>query len=234
MRRRPAFSLVETLVVIGIIGVLVAMLLPAVGRARRSADAVKCASNLHQIGIGLFNYAAGWAGSLPSWSQWEVYPDGKYPDDGPNLGWTEQLIPSFGAKPDSPVYDCPSFTGQTPINYFLESRWVAVHDPVRHSIRLAELRLSSLMVLSGDCTNQEFYPVPFGTLTDIREPDCDKDDASTNTMPFANDPGGINMHPAGNNVLFFDGHVSAHRQFDPSDMTYHPTRMQPWADVTPD
>jgi prepilin-type N-terminal cleavage/methylation domain-containing protein/prepilin-type processing-associated H-X9-DG protein len=63
--KRAAFTLVELLVVIGIIAVLISLLLPALGRAREAASGVTCGSNMRQIGIAILAYAQSNNGYLP-------------------------------------------------------------------------------------------------------------------------------------------------------------------------
>lgn len=65
---RHAFTLIELLVVVAIISVLAAMLLPAIGLVRASAQAATCASNLRQVGLALNGYAADAEGLLPYWN----------------------------------------------------------------------------------------------------------------------------------------------------------------------
>ena len=76
MTRETAFTLVELLVVIGIISVLISMLLPALNKARESAKRVTCASNLQQLGMLWHMYANDHHGYFPNhgiaFGNWEL------------------------------------------------------------------------------------------------------------------------------------------------------------------
>jgi prepilin-type N-terminal cleavage/methylation domain-containing protein/prepilin-type processing-associated H-X9-DG protein len=73
--RQSAFTLVELLVVIGIIALLISILLPALSRARQAAQAAVCASNMRQLGQGFIFYSNDFKGRLPAY-RYDVDTDG--------------------------------------------------------------------------------------------------------------------------------------------------------------
>jgi prepilin-type N-terminal cleavage/methylation domain-containing protein/prepilin-type processing-associated H-X9-DG protein len=106
-RPAKAFTLIELLVVVAIIAVLVAMLLPALSVARRSAQGVACSSNLHQIGTAFSYYADEFNGFFPIPVQ--VDQRGRFPWDTKLEGYLKtplQFPPSEAEK--KCVFVCPS------------------------------------------------------------------------------------------------------------------------------
>lgn len=89
MRTTKAFTLVELLVVIGIIAVLISILLPALGKARAAANLLVCQSNLRQVGLGMAMYVDANRGYLPDATSWNEYRNPVWSNTA--SGWVSRL-----------------------------------------------------------------------------------------------------------------------------------------------
>ncbi len=108
-KKRRAFTLVELLVVIAIIGVLVALLLPAVQAAREAARRIQCSNQLRQIGIAMQNYHDT-NGQFPPGEKWlwgEVRQNPtSVQDNYRQWGWQPKLLPFIEQQP---LFDSADF-----------------------------------------------------------------------------------------------------------------------------
>ena len=107
-----AFTLVELLVVVAIIGLLISILLPALSKAKDAARAVVCQANLHQIHLGVKYYQS----DFKNWVPPEKITGGPVPTPNP---WDDQQWPGFrhflvdytqkaGNDTDRLIWSCPS------------------------------------------------------------------------------------------------------------------------------
>src|SRR5947199_1004875 len=93
MPRRTGFTLVELLVVIAIIGMLIALLLPAVQAAREAGRRTSCRNNLRQIGLALHLYHDTYNYFPPGYIDGNTNPDSTPDNDvGPGWGWASFLL----------------------------------------------------------------------------------------------------------------------------------------------
>lgn len=97
---RRGFTLVELLVVIAIIGILVALLLPAVQAAREAARRMQCSNNLKQISLALHNYHDVYK-TFPPEAVWHGNPKGTTPTAATvrNYTWIALMLPFIEQKP---------------------------------------------------------------------------------------------------------------------------------------
>ncbi len=154
-QRRNAFTLVELLVVIAIIGILVALLLPAVQAAREAARRIQCVNNLTQLALAVQNYEMAF----------RVYPPGTIDEKGPIINkpqgyhhnWLAQLLPYLEQRN---TYEHIDFS-------------VGVYDEKNAAVRQVEI--ATFQCPSNSITSKELAITTYAGLHHNAEAPIDED-----------------------------------------------------------
>ena len=226
--RPAAFTLVELLVVIGIIAVLIGILLPALGRAREAASKTACLSNMRQLTTGWIMYANDHKGHLvfaETWKKDEPVSSGPPHDqDGWMLSANDEVSITNGLLykyvKSMEVYRCPS-------------------DPVRANLRSYVINTALNGAFEKNDAGQPFVPtvrkiaqVKPGRMVFIEEADPLKDGVyagsflvtpfSTGNLQWAWIDIPAFWHPRSTNMSFADGHAENKRWSDPRTLRMKP------------
>lgn len=193
MKSKRIFTLIELLVVIAIIAILASMLLPALNNARNTAKAIKCTSNLKQIGLILLQYSSDYD---------DLFPPAT-PDTNPGSAafrsdvWIVR-VSKYLPNPMTDIYTsklnnvmrCPRKAIMSSLSNF-GFNWIASNQDgsgiswaihPKKSVKVSRLRKASQLYIVGDANNWVI------------------DNYSVNNRVFE--------HNNAANLLFCDGHVS--------------------------
>jgi prepilin-type N-terminal cleavage/methylation domain-containing protein/prepilin-type processing-associated H-X9-DG protein len=225
MARHPnkAFTLVELLVVIGIIALLISILLPALGRARTRAKSVQCMAQLRNLGQSLVMYAGENRGKLPQHPSnalwlWDIALPTR--DALVKKGGTRNTLycPFFAEQNVSDLWD-GTFGGTSHdfavIGYFWMGRRLSATDPSQSSPLLPDLIGRSYLQVFRVPTKPKLAPTLAPNST--AEIEVVMDSTIKQNGTWSAKGGWSDIHvtshlrrgvPEGINILFLDGHVA--------------------------
>ena len=201
-RTRRAFTLIELLTVIAIIGVLASILIPVLGSVRESARSSRCTTNLRQIGMAIQAYASDHKGALPATGFFGVSSyynrDARnfqnslltYLDLQPASTWST----SVALSTYSPVFECPSYKGATGGKGYVLHDSTTTGDPAK-DINDTTVRPWGYV---NDAAGTKVLPAPQKLANMPAQEWALRDLDAT---------GEGSSHPGSQNRLYFDWHV---------------------------
>jgi prepilin-type N-terminal cleavage/methylation domain-containing protein/prepilin-type processing-associated H-X9-DG protein len=236
MRRQTArgFTLVELLVVIGIIAVLIALLMPALSGARSQAMTVRCAANLADIGKAMQNYANDYGGRIPRGYYYFPYYQQGY------ILWGEALSKYVGHEVEVAdtsqsrdkvlaeefrkieVYQCPVNPNEESALDYVSNSWITGGDD-SPMIRITRIRRSSEVAFLTEANAAHVGRLPDQFWAhDVWEPKHFPVDAAGNKQPLTARVLDDERHKGQVNILYLDGHTGTkhYRDINKNDYDY--------------